>query len=144
MNGIKLVSTTLFPRFIVFVEEVTVVVVPLRVCSEVVVAVVVVVVLETLVVVVESPLSVVVTSFSVTDTASSSVPLQLVSHSFQTVPSTPFASREDTIWSYIESSLITTSGNTSTSFHSSVSGDSFKTPFQANTLYGLINSLPEA
>ena len=140
MNGIKLVSTTLEPNSFNWVSGTTVVLKPVLAWLEVVVVAVVVVSPPVL----RPRLNQRSSSPSLKAAASVvvviSVPVQLVSHSFHTVPRMPDSSACATNWSYTPSSSITTSGLTSVSFHSSDSGDNLTCPPHENTLYGLTNS----
>ena len=63
-------------------------------------------------------------------------PVQFVSHSFQTVPNIPVWFANNSNCSNCEVSSIKILGRVSTSFHSSLSGESSKIPVQSNTLYG--------
>ena len=72
----------------------------------------------------------------VSDLTSTSTPDQFVSHSFHTVPRIPSCSAIFLNCSNEDESSTVITGRTSTSFHSSESGESLIVPAQLNTLYG--------
>ena len=131
MNGTKLTSTTRSPKSVVTVSGTTSVRTPLLVCAVCVVAIVVVVVVVAL------PDLLLLTDSAVEP---GTTPDQFVCHSFHTVPVTPAESAKSLNASYTPSWSMITCGRVSVSFQLSDSGDSFKSPFHVNILYGFTNS----